>query len=238
MRVVRAAAVQLSPVLYSREGTVEKVARKIHELGQQGVQFATFPETVVPYYPYFSFIQPAYQIVGGHEHLKLLDEAVTVPPSARRASGRGWWHPSASTSVTAKRRTTRSCSLTPTEEKALCTSRPPTLRASSSSTARPGTRRSRPSSCCTVSPRRRTSSTTSFRVWRIGFMSSRPTTPAWDIARRRTRPSCDRPSTTWPSPSKRSSRSSRPGHSSCTCTTSAVRSECGSRRPIPSGSPA
>jgi aliphatic nitrilase len=59
MRVVRAAAVQLGPVLYSREGTVEKVARKIHELGQQGVQFATFPETVVPYYPYFSFIQPA-----------------------------------------------------------------------------------------------------------------------------------------------------------------------------------
>jgi len=59
MRVVRAAAVQLSPVLYSREGTVEKVARKIHELGQQEVQFATFPETVVPYYPYFSFIQPA-----------------------------------------------------------------------------------------------------------------------------------------------------------------------------------
>jgi len=56
MRVVRAAAVQLGPVLYSREGTVEKVARKIHELGQQGVQFATFPETVVPYYPYLSFI--------------------------------------------------------------------------------------------------------------------------------------------------------------------------------------
>ena len=52
MRVVRAAAVQLSPVLYSREGTVDKVVRKIYELGQQGVQFATFPETVVPYYPY------------------------------------------------------------------------------------------------------------------------------------------------------------------------------------------
>jgi aliphatic nitrilase len=52
MRVVRAAAVQLSPVLYSREATVEKVVRKIHELGQPGVQFATFPETVVPYDPY------------------------------------------------------------------------------------------------------------------------------------------------------------------------------------------
>ena len=36
MRVVKAAAVQLSPVLYSREGTVEKVVRKIHELGQTG----------------------------------------------------------------------------------------------------------------------------------------------------------------------------------------------------------
>ena len=51
MRVVKAAAVQLSPVLYSREGTVEKVVQKVHELGRQGVQFATFPETVVPYYP-------------------------------------------------------------------------------------------------------------------------------------------------------------------------------------------
>ena len=57
MRIVKAAAIQLSPVLYSREGTVEKVVRKIHELGRQGVQFATFPETVVPYYPYFSFVQ-------------------------------------------------------------------------------------------------------------------------------------------------------------------------------------
>ena len=87
MRVVKAAAVQLSPVLYSREGTVGKVVQKIHELGQQAVQFATFPETVVPYYPYFSFMQPAYQIVGGREHLKLLDQAVTVPSAATHAIG-------------------------------------------------------------------------------------------------------------------------------------------------------
>jgi nitrilase len=85
MRVVKAAAVQLSPVLYSREGTVEKVVRKIHELGQQGVQFATFPETVVPYYPYFSFVQSPYQLIAGREHLKLLDEAVTVPSPATSA---------------------------------------------------------------------------------------------------------------------------------------------------------
>src|SRR5689334_17447273 len=48
--VIKAAAVQLRPVLYSREGTVEKVCRQILALGRQGVQFATFPETVVPYY--------------------------------------------------------------------------------------------------------------------------------------------------------------------------------------------
>jgi nitrilase len=49
MRTVKAAAVQLSPVLHSREGTVDKVVQKIHDLGQKGVQFATFPETVVPW---------------------------------------------------------------------------------------------------------------------------------------------------------------------------------------------
>jgi nitrilase len=87
MRIVKAAAVQLSPVLYSREGTVDKVVRKIHELGQEGVKFATFPETVVPYYPYFSFVQSPYQILAGREHLKLLDQAVTVPSHATNAIG-------------------------------------------------------------------------------------------------------------------------------------------------------
>ena len=82
MKTVKAAAVQLSPVLYSREGTVDKVVRTIHTLGQQCVQFVTFPETVVPYYPYFSFLQPAYHIVAGREHLKLLEQALTAPSVA------------------------------------------------------------------------------------------------------------------------------------------------------------
>lgn len=81
MKVVKAAAVQLSPVLYSREATIDKVVRKILELGQQGVQFATFPETVVPYYPYFSAVQTPIQILYGTEHLRLLDQAVTIPSS-------------------------------------------------------------------------------------------------------------------------------------------------------------
>src|SRR5512147_1863504 len=87
MRVVKAAGVQLSPVLYSREGTVEKVVRKIHELGQEGVQFATFPETVVPYYPYFSFVQPPFKNIAGPEQRRLLDQAVTVPSPSTDAIG-------------------------------------------------------------------------------------------------------------------------------------------------------
>ncbi|MDB5348516.1 MAG: aliphatic nitrilase [Schlesneria sp.] len=85
MTVIKAAAVQLSPVLYSREGTVDKVIRKILELGRQGVQFATFPETVVPYYPYFSFVQVPYKI--GAEFYRLLEHSVTVPSAATQAIG-------------------------------------------------------------------------------------------------------------------------------------------------------
>jgi aliphatic nitrilase len=85
MTIVKAAAVQISPVLYSRSGTVEKVVRKIRELGRQEVQFATFPETLVPYYPYFSYVLPPYAM--GKEHLRLLDESVTVPSAETDAIG-------------------------------------------------------------------------------------------------------------------------------------------------------
>src|SRR5271166_589516 len=83
MTTVRAAAVQLRPVLYSRDGTVERVVAKIDELATRGVQFATFPETVVPYYPYFSFVQRPYEMIA--EQMRLMGQAVTVPSSAMQA---------------------------------------------------------------------------------------------------------------------------------------------------------
>src|SRR5262249_7312065 len=82
---VKAAAVQISPVLYSRHGTVEKVVKKLRELGEQGVQFATFPESVVPYYPYFSFVQPPH--LTRKERLRLLEESETVPSAETQAIG-------------------------------------------------------------------------------------------------------------------------------------------------------
>lgn len=38
---VKAAAVQISPVLYNRQSTIEKIVKKICELGKQGVQVSS-----------------------------------------------------------------------------------------------------------------------------------------------------------------------------------------------------
>jgi nitrilase len=76
-RVVRVAAVQLSPVLGSADGTVEKVLQAIADAAANGAKLVVFPETVVPYYPYFSFITPP--VAMGAEHMKLYERAVVVP---------------------------------------------------------------------------------------------------------------------------------------------------------------
>lgn len=85
MPTIRAAAVQFSPVLYSREATVAKLCDTLLDLGRKGVQFAVFPETVVPYYPYFSFVQPPFAM--GTQHLLLLEQAVIVPSDVTRQIG-------------------------------------------------------------------------------------------------------------------------------------------------------
>ena len=74
---VRAAAVQIAPDLESADGTVARVCAAIAEAKGKGAQIAVFPETFVPYYPYFSFIQPPF--MQGTAHLKLMERAVVVP---------------------------------------------------------------------------------------------------------------------------------------------------------------
>jgi aliphatic nitrilase len=76
-RTVRAAAVQISPVLFSRDGTTEKVLEAIAAAAKEGVQLIVFPETFIPYYPYFSFVQAP--VLMGKAHMQLYEEAVTVP---------------------------------------------------------------------------------------------------------------------------------------------------------------
>ena len=84
--LIRAAAVQISPVLFSREGTTEKVLQAIADAASQGAQLVVFPETFIPYYPYFSFIQPP--VLMGKEHMRLYEEAVEVPSPVTDAVSR------------------------------------------------------------------------------------------------------------------------------------------------------
>ncbi len=76
-RVVRAAAVQIAPDLRSANGTLASVLNAMDEAASKGVELIVFPETFVPYYPYFSFVYPA--VACGAEHLRLYNEAVVVP---------------------------------------------------------------------------------------------------------------------------------------------------------------
>ena len=77
MPTIRAAAVQISPDLTNAEGTVERVCRAVADAAARGVEIAVFPETFIPYYPYFSFVEPP--VSAGREHLRLYENAVEVP---------------------------------------------------------------------------------------------------------------------------------------------------------------
>lgn len=83
--IVRAAAVQISPDLESLAGTLRKVLNMIDEAAESGVELIVFPETFMPYYPYFSFVLPP--VSQGPEHLRLYQEAVVVPSATTEAIG-------------------------------------------------------------------------------------------------------------------------------------------------------
>lgn len=74
---IRAAAVQIAPDLTSRAGTLEKVLNAIAEAAGKSVKLLVFPETFVPWYPYFSFVLPP--VLSGREHVRLYENAVSIP---------------------------------------------------------------------------------------------------------------------------------------------------------------
>jgi len=76
-QIVKAAAVQRAPVLDDGWGTVEVVLQAINEAASHGARLIVFPETFVPYYPYFTFVQPPVSI--GARHMALYEHAVVVP---------------------------------------------------------------------------------------------------------------------------------------------------------------
>src|SRR6516225_1633235 len=74
---VRVAAVQLAPDLDTPGGTVSKVLSALAEAAERGARLAVFPETFVPWYPYFSFVHAP--VLTGAEHIRLYENAVVVP---------------------------------------------------------------------------------------------------------------------------------------------------------------
>jgi nitrilase len=78
--MIKVAAAQIRPVLFRLEGTVQRVLAAMAEAAGQGVSLIVFPETILPYYPYFSFVEPP--VLMGRSHLELYDQAVTVPGPA------------------------------------------------------------------------------------------------------------------------------------------------------------
>lgn len=74
---VRVAAVQYAPDLETRTGTVERVLKAVAEAAGKGAQLVVFPETFIPYYPYFSIVMPPAMIAG--EQMRLYENAVAVP---------------------------------------------------------------------------------------------------------------------------------------------------------------
>lgn len=80
---LRVAAVQLQPVLDSAHGTLERVLAEIKAASNDGARLVVFPETAVPYYPYWSFVTAP--MAMGHKHMALYEHAPTVPGPATDA---------------------------------------------------------------------------------------------------------------------------------------------------------
>ena len=74
---IRVAAVQIAPDLDTATGTLDRVLAATAEAAGKGARLVVFPETFVPWYPYFSFIRPP--MLSGAEHIQLYDNAVVVP---------------------------------------------------------------------------------------------------------------------------------------------------------------
>ena len=83
--IVKAAAVQISPVLYSREGTVEKVVKKIRAARHAGRPIRDVPGDRDSLLSLFAFVLPAFAMAK--EHLRLMEQSVTVPSAETRAIG-------------------------------------------------------------------------------------------------------------------------------------------------------
>ena len=73
-RKITVAAAQIRPVLFSLDGSVSRVLAAMADAAAAGVELIVFPETFLPYYPYFSFVEPPVRM--GRSHLALYEQEI------------------------------------------------------------------------------------------------------------------------------------------------------------------
>ncbi len=83
---LRVACVQAEPVIFDRDGTIDKVARLAGEAAAAGARLALFPETFVPVYPSNRWARHlAHGSDGTALFARLLEQSIEVPgPAATR----------------------------------------------------------------------------------------------------------------------------------------------------------
>ncbi len=74
---IRVAAIQIAPDMETPGGSLDRVLAATAEAGAKGARLVVFPETFLPWYPYFSFVHPP--AATGAEHTRLYEQAVVVP---------------------------------------------------------------------------------------------------------------------------------------------------------------
>src|SRR5215211_6258969 len=116
-RAVKVACVQVEPVIFDRDATIEKVATLAREIAAEGAALAVFPETFVPVYPssrWARFLAGSGEAkeTFGPRASRSRSPAQRLSVSARSRATQGSGSRSGQTSSTAARSTTRSSSTT------------------------------------------------------------------------------------------------------------------------------
>jgi nitrilase len=86
--VVKAAAIQATPVFLDRDATVDKACSLIGEAARGGARLMVFPETFIPTYPDWVWRAAAWEGPFAELHERMLDQAVEVPSAATTAIGK------------------------------------------------------------------------------------------------------------------------------------------------------
>ena len=79
-KTFKVAAAQVRPVLFDLNGSLNNVLLKIEEAATKDVKLIVFPETFLPYYPYFSFVEPP--VLMGKSHMTVSYTHLTLPTKA------------------------------------------------------------------------------------------------------------------------------------------------------------